>query len=58
MMRDCVLTGRKLQVTAWLLLLLALLAGDWSPVLLLVIVALVAEHRQRGALLRRVEVQS
>lgn len=47
MNRECLLAGRKLQISAYLLLLVALLSGDWSPVLLLVIVALVAEWCQR-----------
>lgn len=58
MMRDCMLTGRKLQVTAWVLLLVALLADDWSPVLLLVIVALVVEWRQNAAARRAAEVRA
>lgn len=45
-MRDCVLITRKLQVTGYLLLLAAVLAGDWNLLLLLLIVALVTERRQ------------
>lgn len=44
-----VLASIKLQAAAYLLLLMALLASSWSPVLLLIVVALVAEWNQRGA---------
>lgn len=56
MTHDCVLVGRKLQVAAYVLLLVALLVGDWSPVLLLVIVALVVERRRHAATLCSTEV--
>lgn len=58
MMCGSVLSGHKLQITAFLLLSIALLAGSWSPVVLLVIVALIAERRQYAAGRRRAEVQS
>lgn len=44
---EYLLGGYKRQISAYLLLLAALLSGDWSPVLLLIIAALVAEWRQR-----------
>lgn len=46
-MENRVLPGKALQGVAYLLLAVALLAQDWTPLLLLVLIALFGEWRSR-----------
>jgi len=46
-MMKLALPGKALQVTGYLLVAIALLAQDWTPLLLLVMVALGGEWRSR-----------